>query len=86
MPLPSLQNANILNFQNNRRNMQEILWPQEKYKVTYLFISHDLKVIKAICHDVLVMRGGVVVESGPAEDVLNSPKHEYTRLLVDAVL
>ncbi|MEC8596191.1 MAG: ABC transporter ATP-binding protein [SAR324 cluster bacterium] len=59
---------------------------QEKYKLTYLFISHDLKVIKAICHDVLVMRGGVVVESGPAEDVLNSPKHEYTRLLVDAVL
>ena len=59
---------------------------QEKYKLTYLFISHDLKVIKAICHDVLVMRGGEVVESGPAEVVLNHPKHEYTRLLVDAVL
>jgi microcin C transport system ATP-binding protein len=59
---------------------------QEKYKLTYLFISHDLKVIKAICHDVLVMRGGEVVESGPAEIVLNQPKHEYTRLLVDAVL
>jgi len=59
---------------------------QEKYKLTYLFISHDLKVIKTICHDVLVMRGGEVVESGPAEVVLNNPKHEYTRLLVDAVL
>jgi microcin C transport system ATP-binding protein len=59
---------------------------QEKYKLTYLFISHDLKVIKAISHDVLVMRGGEVVESGSAKDVLNNPKHEYTRLLVDAVL
>ena len=59
---------------------------QEKYNLTYLFISHDLKVIKAICHEVLVMRGGEVVESGSAEVVLNNPKHEYTRLLVDAVL
>ena len=59
---------------------------QEKYKLTYLFISHDLKVIKAICHEVLVMRGGEVVESGSAKVVLNNPKHEYTRLLVDAVL
>ena len=59
---------------------------QEKYKLTYLFISHDLKVIKAICHEVLVMREGEVVESGPAEVVLNNPRHEYTRLLLDAVL
>ena len=59
---------------------------QKKYKLTYLFISHDLKVIKAICHEVLVMRGGEVVESGSAKVVLNNPQHEYTRLLVDAVL
>ena len=59
---------------------------QKRYKLTYLFISHDLKVIKAICHEVLVMRGGEVVESGSAKVVLNNPKHEYTRLLVDAVL
>ena len=59
---------------------------QKKYKLTYLFISHDLKVIKAICHEVLVMRGGEVLESGSAKVVLNNPKHEYTRLLVDAVL
>ena len=59
---------------------------QEKYKLTYLFISHDLKVIKAICHEVLVMREGEVVESGPTEVVLNNPRHEYTRLLLDAVL
>ena len=59
---------------------------QERYDLTYLFISHDLKVIKAICHEVLVMKEGEVVESGPTEVVLNNPKHEYTRLLVDAVL
>mgnify|MGYP001476797812 CR=1 FL=1 len=59
---------------------------QKKYKLTYLFISHDLKVIKTICHEVLVMKGGEVVESGSAKVVLNNPKNEYTRLLVDAVL
>lgn len=59
---------------------------QERYDLTYLFISHDLKVIKAICHEVLVMKEGEVVESGPTEVVLNNPKHEYTRSLVDAIL
>ena len=59
---------------------------QERYDLTYLFISHDLKVIKAICHEVLVIRKGEVVEHGATEDVLNNPKHEYTRSLVDAVL
>ena len=59
---------------------------QERYDLTYLFISHDLKVIKAICHEVLVMRRGEVVEHGDTEVVLNNPKHEYTRSLVDAVL
>ena len=59
---------------------------QERYDLTYLFISHDLKVIKAICHEVLVMRRGEVVEHGATEVVLNNPKHEYTRSLVDAVL
>jgi microcin C transport system ATP-binding protein len=59
---------------------------QQKYKLTYLFISHDLKMVKAICHEVLVMREGEVVESGPTDVILENPKHEYTRLLVDAIL
>ena len=54
--------------------------------VIALLEEGNLKVIKAICHEVLVMREGEVVESGSAEVVLNNPKHEYTRLLVDAVL
>jgi ABC-type microcin C transport system duplicated ATPase subunit YejF len=42
--------------------------------------------VKAICHEVLVMREGEVVESGPTDVILENPKHEYTRLLVDAIL
>ncbi|TAJ46733.1 MAG: ABC transporter ATP-binding protein [Herbiconiux sp.] len=50
-----------------------------------LFISHDLAVVSRLADEVLVMRGGRVVESGPTEAVLGDPQHEYTRALVRAV-
>lgn len=53
--------------------------------LTYLFISHDLAVIRQVCDEVLVMRHGTCVERGVTEDVLASPAHEYTRLLLDSV-
>ena len=53
--------------------------------LTYLFISHDLAVIRQVCDEVLVMRHGTCVERGATEDVLASPSHEYTRLLLDSV-
>jgi len=53
--------------------------------VAYLFISHDLAVVRSVAHDVGVMRAGRIVESGPAEQVLGDPQHEYTRTLLDAV-
>ncbi len=59
---------------------------QKKHGMAYLFITHDLAVIKAIAHRVMVMRGGEVVESGFTEEVLSRPREEYTWQLVNAAL
>jgi len=56
---------------------------QEEYGLSYLFISHDLKVVKALCHSVMVMKDGKVVEQGPAEEVFNSPQNPYTQALLE---
>jgi peptide/nickel transport system ATP-binding protein len=55
-----------------------------KHDLSYMFISHDLKVVKALCHNVIVMQHGDVVETGPTSRVLENPQKEYTRRLVDA--
>lgn len=57
---------------------------RRKHDLSYLFISHDLKVVRALCHNVIVMQHGQVVEEGPTEQVLNNPTNEYTQRLVDA--
>ncbi len=59
---------------------------RRKHDVSYVFISHDLKVVRALCHNVIVMRSGDVVEQGPTETVMGSPGTEYTKRLVDAAL
>ena len=59
---------------------------RRKHDLSYIFISHDLKVIKALCHNVIVMQRGNVVEQGPTRDVLENPQSPYTRRLVDAAL
>ncbi len=55
---------------------------QEKRGLAYIFISHDLKVLRSLCHDLLVMRAGRVVEAGPAEELFRSPREEYTKELL----
>jgi microcin C transport system ATP-binding protein len=57
---------------------------QKVHKLTYLFISHDLRVVRALAHEVLVMRQGRVVEQGPAEKIFSSPSDAYTRALMAA--
>ncbi|GAA3374296.1 MULTISPECIES: ABC transporter ATP-binding protein [Streptomyces] len=53
--------------------------------VGYLFVTHDLAVVRHIADEVLVLKSGRVVESGPTDQVLDAPQHPYTRLLLDSV-
>jgi microcin C transport system ATP-binding protein len=57
---------------------------QRRHDLAYLFISHDLKVVRALAHEVLVMRDGLVVEQGPAADVFDRPVQSYTQALMKA--
>ncbi len=58
---------------------------QQEFGVSYLFISHDLAVVRRIAHRVCVMSRGQVVEEGPVDEVLHRPRHDYTRQLVEAI-
>ncbi|MBC7004579.1 ABC transporter ATP-binding protein [Photobacterium sp. BZF1] len=55
---------------------------QQKYNLTYLFISHDLHVVKSLCHYTLVLRQGQVVEQGETQILFSDPQQEYTKQLV----
>lgn len=68
--------AQILNL------MKEL---QSKYNLTYIFISHDLSVVKHICDYIAVMYFGSIVEMGSREDLFNSPMHPYTKILLNAI-
>ena len=57
---------------------------QKRYKLAYLFISHDLKVVRALANDIIVLRHGKVVEQGPARTVFAEPKTDYTKALLAA--
>jgi microcin C transport system ATP-binding protein len=57
---------------------------QARHRLAYLFISHDLKVVRALSDELIVMRAGRVVESGPAERIFNHPEQPYTRALMAA--
>lgn len=68
--------AQVLNLLNDLK---------KKFQFTYIFISHDLSVVKYMSDRMLVMKAGKVVESGIAEEVYASPKEEYTKTLIDAI-
>lgn len=58
---------------------------QAERGLSYLFVSHDLSVVRNLAHDIAVMLRGKIVESGPAEQIFADPRHEYTRALIAAV-
>ena len=57
---------------------------QQKLQISYLFISHDLKVVRALCQHIMVVKDGVCVESGRTEDIFNHPQHPYAQQLLQA--
>ena len=57
---------------------------QARHRLAYLFISHDLKVVRALSDEILVMRDGQVVEQGPTERIFERPEQAYTRALMAA--
>jgi microcin C transport system ATP-binding protein len=59
---------------------------QDRHRLGYLFISHDLRVVRALADDILVMKDGVVVEAGPAAAILDAPREDYTKALMAAAL
>jgi peptide/nickel transport system ATP-binding protein len=58
---------------------------QRRLGLGLLFITHDLRVAAQVCDRVAVMRRGEIVEIGPTNEVLFSPSHDYTRLLIDSI-
>jgi microcin C transport system ATP-binding protein len=59
---------------------------QAKHNLGYLFISHDLRVVRALANEVIVMRNGLVVERGDSEQIFNTPQEDYTKALLAASL
>jgi ABC-type microcin C transport system duplicated ATPase subunit YejF len=57
---------------------------QAERGLTYLFISHDLKVVRALAHRVLVMQNGEAVEVGPTQQIFEAPASPYTKTLIEA--
>ena len=57
---------------------------QQKHNLAYVFISHDLRVVRVMAHEIIVMKDGKVIEGGPTEEVIKSPKTSYTKALMAA--
>jgi microcin C transport system ATP-binding protein len=57
---------------------------QQRKNLSFLFISHDLKVVRAMANEIVVMRAGKIVEQGTSEDVFRRPREAYTRALMAA--
>lgn len=75
--LDLLIQAQMLNLLNDLK---------DKYKFTYIFISHNLSVVRHISDRVAIMNGGKIVEIGETEDVFSNPQHSYTKLLLESIL
>jgi len=59
---------------------------QVKHNISYLFITHDLKVVRAMAHRLIVMQTGKLIEQGSTEHIFTNPQHPYTQSLLQAAL
>lgn len=59
---------------------------QDKHKISYLFITHDLRVLKAIAHEIAVMKNGEIIEMAPTEQIFKKPSANYTKQLIEAAM
>ncbi|SVA64302.1 uncharacterized protein METZ01_LOCUS117156, partial [marine metagenome] len=59
---------------------------QEKYSLSYIFISHDMKIIRAMSDYILVLKDGKIIEEGDSENIFNSPKNNYTQKLIQSII
>ena len=58
---------------------------RKNFNISYIFISHDLSVIKSICNKICIMYCGLIVEHGPTSEIFEKPKHPYTKKLIDSI-
>ena len=61
-----------------------LLQLQKNFTLTYIFISHDLKIVRALSDEIIVMRSGEVVEEGSVKQIFNKPKNDYTKKLINS--
>ena len=78
--------TSALDMTIQKQIIELLLEIQEKYNMAYLFISHDLRVVRALADHIAVMRQGSIVESGAADKIFKNPEHPYTRRLFSAAL
>ena len=74
--------VSALDLTTQARILDLLLEVQERTGVAYLFVSHDLNVVRVLCHRVAVMRGGEIVEWGDGDTVTSTPSHPYTQRLL----
>ena len=76
--------TSALDVSVQKKVLELLVHLQKKYQLSYLFISHDLKVVRAMSHHMIVMKNGKVVEAGETESVFNNPEQAYTQELLKA--
>jgi len=76
--------TSALDMTVQKQIIELLLELQEKHNLSYIFISHDLRVIKAISHNIIVMQKGEIVDYGDTKTILTASQTEYTKTLIDA--
>ena len=74
--------TSALDLSIQKQILELLLQLQKNHKTTYIFISHDLRVIRSISHNLIVMKDGSILEQGEAKKILNNPQNEYTKNLI----